>query len=94
MNIIATEKEEIQITYSLYFKNTKTKQYELCEERKTEKSIESLLYKIRFYSEQHSSIRPTWYGRIVNPMFDINDYKVKQIKKKIVETILEERWIK
>ena len=81
------------VLYQLYFKNTKTNKYELCEERKSEKSLNDLIYKVTLISEQDALKRPTWYGRVVKPEFDISDYRIRVIKVKITKTILEERWI-
>ena len=86
-------KEETKIVYGLYFKNSDTNKYELCKERKDKQGIEDLLIKIRLFAEQPPKNRPTWYGKSIKPSFDLEDYKIKLTKTKIVENILEDRWV-
>lgn len=86
--------EKTKLIYGLYFKNTETNKYELCAERKNEKALETLLYKIKLISEQDLSRHPTWYGRTIKPSFNIKDYKIRFTKIKIQETTVEDRWVK
>lgn len=86
--------EKTKIIYGLYFKNKKTNKYELCEERNSEKALDTLLYKIKLISEQEPSKHPTWYGRMIKADFDLEDYKIRLTKIKIQETTVEDRWVK